>query len=489
MSAPADLAEGRIAGRAEARQGVPVFIVDDEAELRRSLAQWLRLGGFEPKPFAAAREALAALEAAGTDFPGIVVSDLRMPDIDGMGLLSAVAARDRTLPVVLLTGHGDVAMAVEAMRVGAYDFVEKPFDPDRLMVLLTRAAEARALALENARLRVAASNAGQQPLETRLVGQSPAMRRLRREVAEAAESGAGVFITGETGSGKELIAQSLHALSSRAPGPFVAVNCAAVPETLIEAEFLGHESGAFTGAGRARPGWFEAAAGGTLFLDELTALPARLQPVLLRVLQEREVTRLGARSPRRVDVRVLAATNETVEAALAEGRLRQDLLFRLNTLSITAPPLRARGGDAALLFNHFAAQFADRDGVEAPELAPDDIAALSAHDWPGNVRELMNLAERAVLRSRHGRVSPAALLEGNAPSSEDDGPDSPRGASLRDRLEACERAILSEALFRHGGSAAAVMEELGLPRRTFNEKLVRHGLDRRTFSASPNTGL
>ncbi|MEM9763788.1 MAG: sigma-54 dependent transcriptional regulator, partial [Pseudomonadota bacterium] len=345
------------ASKAAGQGAVPVLIVDDEAELRRSLAQWLRLGGFEPRAFAGAAEAWEVLSAEGRDFPGVVVSDLRMPAFDGMALLARITAIDSALPVILLTGHGDVPMAVDAMREGAYDFVEKPFDPDRLMALIARAAEARALALENRRLRsLAPGDGGTRLLEARLLGNSPVIRRLRTDVAEAAESAATVLITGETGSGKELVARSLHDLSPRADGPFVAVNCAAVPETLIEAEFLGHEAGAFTGAGKARPGWFEAASGGTLFLDELTALPARLQPVLLRVLQEREVTRLGARQPRRVDTRVLAATNEDAEEAVAAGRLRRDLYFRLATLTIAAPPLRRRSGDAALLFNHFAAE-------------------------------------------------------------------------------------------------------------------------------------
>ncbi|MEM9765585.1 MAG: sigma 54-interacting transcriptional regulator, partial [Pseudomonadota bacterium] len=210
------------------------------------------------------------------------------------------------------------------------------------------------------------------------------------------------------------------------------------------------------------------------------ALPARLQPVLLRVLQEREVTRLGARHPRRVDTRVLAATNEDAEEAVAAGRLRRDLYFRLATLTIAAPPLRRRSGDAALLFNHFAAEAAARDGAEAPELGPDDIAALAAHDWPGNVRELVNLAERAVLRQRRGRVSVAGLLRGE--SAPDVAEHSGEGGTLRARLEAAERAILVEALARHAGSAAAVMAELGLPRRTFNEKLARHGLARKNFA-------
>ncbi|MEL6481864.1 MAG: sigma-54 dependent transcriptional regulator [Pseudomonadota bacterium] len=469
------------ASKAAGQGAVPVLIVDDEAELRRSLAQWLRLGGFEPRAFAGAAEAWEVLSAEGRDFPGVVVSDLRMPAFDGMALLARVTAIDSALPVILLTGHGDVPMAVDAMREGAYDFVEKPFDPDRLMALIARAAEARALALENRRLRsLAPGEGGARLLEARLLGNSPAIRRLRAEVSEAAESAASVLITGETGSGKELVARSLHDLSPRAGGPFVAVNCAAVPETLIEAEFLGHEAGAFTGAGKARPGWFEAASGGTLFLDELTALPARLQPVLLRVLQEREVTRLGARQPRRVDTRVLAATNEDAEEAVAAGRLRRDLYFRLATLAIAAPPLRRRSGDAALLFNHFAAEAAARDGAEAPELGPDDIAALAAHDWPGNVRELINLAERAVLRQRRGRVSVAALLRGE--SAPEPAQHSGEGETLRARLEAAERAILTEALARHAGSAAGVMAELGLPRRTFNEKLARHGLARKNFA-------
>ncbi|MEM6679718.1 MAG: sigma-54 dependent transcriptional regulator [Pseudomonadota bacterium] len=461
--------------------GAPIFIVDDEAALRRSLSQWLALGGFRPESFADGTAAFAAIEAAGPNFGGALVTDLRMPGLDGIALLERIRAFDPDLPVVLLTAHGDVPVAVQAMRLGAYDFVEKPFDPDRLTVLLRRATEARALTLENRRLRAAAHGAGEDAtarLSRRLIGTSEPMRRLRAAVLEAAGSHASVLVTGETGSGKELIAQNLHAFSPRAGGPFVAVNCAAVPDTLIEAEFLGHESGAFTGAGKAREGWFEAARGGTLFLDELGALPAQLQPVLLRVLQEREVTRIGARRATPVDVRVIAASNEPPDVAVRAGRLRPDLLFRLNTLEIEAPPLRARRGDIALLFESFAAQIAEREGAEVPMLGPADAAALAAHDWPGNVRELLNIAERAVLRARRGAVDIAALL--GLPTAH--GEVEAEAGGLRERMEAAERAILSEALSRHGGSIAGAMAELGLPRRTMNEKMARHGLTRREFA-------
>ncbi|MGF1553189.1 MAG: sigma-54-dependent transcriptional regulator [Paracoccaceae bacterium] len=474
--------------------GAPVMLIDDEADMRRALAQWRSLGGFAPAAYASAT---AALDALDPGFPGAVVCDVKMPGLDGLGFLERARALDPGLPVILLTGHGDIAMAVAAMRAGAFDFVEKPFDPERLIELLHRAVAARAQALAG---RGGVDRAG---LDARLVGRSPAMARLREAVAEAAPSRASVLVTGETGSGKEVIARALHDFSERAGGPFVAVNCAAVPESMLEAEFFGHEAGSFTGASKARAGHVEAASGGTLFLDEITSLAVHLQPALLRVLQEREVTRLGARRPVAVDVRVVAATNADVETEVAAGRLRRDLYYRLATLAIEAPPLRARGEDAAELFALFAARAAERDGVEAPVLSPEDRAALATHDWPGNVRELMNLAERAVLRARRGRVALAELL-GLAPAGaagdlapagavEDLAPAGVAGdlapagaeegeeADLRVRVEAFERREIEAALERHRGQVGAVMRELGLPRRTLNEKMARHGLTPRDF--------
>jgi two-component system C4-dicarboxylate transport response regulator DctD len=404
----------------------------------------------------------------------VIVSDVKMPGMDGLALLDAVRRVDPDLPVILITGHGDVPMAVEAMHRGAWDFVEKPFEPERLSDILRRAADHRRLVLENRRLRAAIAEGT--AIESRLIGRSRAMERLREAVLDCAASTASVLITGETGSGKELIAQSLHAFSPRRRGPFVAVNCAAIPETLIEAELFGHEAGAFTGAARAREGHFEAASGGTIFLDEITSLPVRLQPTLLRVLQEREVTRIGSRQPVALDVRVIAATNEDVETAVAEGRLRRDLLFRINTLTVTAPPLRARGDDVVLLFEHFAERFAAREGVAMPALTAQDRAALMAHDWPGNVRELVNLAERAVLRARRGPVSVPALL---APSAAP--PETAPGPSLRDQMDAFERQVLEASLRRHRGAITEVMAELDLPRRTLNEKMARHDLNRRDY--------
>ncbi|MEO1775724.1 MAG: sigma-54 dependent transcriptional regulator [Pseudomonadota bacterium] len=480
MSAP-------LAPAAAAAARCPVLIVDDEAELRRSLSQWLSLGGFDPEVCATAEEALAALHPR---FAGPIISDVRMPGADGLALLEAVAARDPQLPVILLTGHGDVAMAVSAMRAGAYDFVEKPFDPERLLSLVRRAAEARRLTLENRALRERLKG-DSGLLAERLAGATPVMVALREAVAEAAESQAAVLITGETGAGKEVVARSLHDLSPRAAGPFVAVNCAAIPETLFEAAFFGHEVGAFTGAGRAAAGYLEAASGGTLFLDEVTSLPPHMQPVLLRALQEGEVQRLGARRPVKVDTRVVAATNADLEQEVASGRLRRDFLYRLNTLALQVPPLRDRVADIPLLFGLFASLAAAREGrpdlAETLVLTEADRTVLAAHDWPGNVRELANLAERAVVRARRGPVAIATLLSGDlsgwpadSGTAQAGGEDDP-GAGLRKRLEAYERQLLEEALIAERGNVSAVMAALDLPRRTFNEKMARHGLAAKNY--------
>lgn len=447
---------------------VPVLIVDDDPSMRAALRQWIRLAGFETQEVAAPDQAMARLTR---DFAGCVVSDVMFDGDDGLSLLRRIGDLDAGLPVVLITGHGDVPMAVEAMRAGAYDFIEKPFDPEHIAEVVRRACEKRALVMENRALKMQLTNTA--GLESRLIGASPAMQALRRQVLHFATTDAAVLIIGETGTGKEVIAQALHDFSPRKDGPFVAINAAALPEAMVEAELFGHEAGAFTGADRRRTGRIEAAGGGVLLLDEIVSMPTSLQPKLLRVLQEKKVDRIGGTQPVEVDVRLISAANIEPGEAVRSGRLREDLLFRLNTIELRVPPLRERGSDALLLFDTFVNRFAVRYSLDAPVASARDQAFLQTYAWPGNVRELRNAAERFVLNAP---VSPQPL-EALVTGRQEPGP-LPSEGGLKDLMDAYERNLIEGALRRHGGRVLDVMSELSLPRRTLNEKMARLGLSR-----------
>ena len=436
-----------------------VIVVDDEASIRTAVEQWLSLSGFEVQLFSRAEACLAQLPK---DFPGVILSDVRMPGLTGLELLAEVQRRDADLPVILLTGHGDVPMAVEAMRDGAYDFLEKPFSPDALLNSLRRALDKRRLILENRRLHQQADHRAQ--LESSLLGVSRGLQNLRRQVLDLATLPVNVLIRGETGSGKELVARCLHDFGPRAKKQFVALNCAAIPEQLFEAELFGHESGAFTGAQGKRIGKLEYAHGGTLFLDEIESMPLAQQVKLLRVLQEQKLERLGANQSIAVDLRIIAATKPDLLDEARAGRFREDLAYRLNVAQLRLPPLRERREDIPLLHAHFAQAAAQRLGRNVEPLSGAQLSRLLSHDWPGNVRELANVAERQVLGL--GEPEP----DGIAP-----------GQSLAAQQEAFEAQCLRAALTRHKGDVKAVLEELQLPRRTFNEKLQRHGLSREMF--------
>ena len=436
-----------------------VMVVDDESSIRNAVEQWLSLSGFEVQLFSRADECLAQLPA---HFPGVILSDVRMPGMTGLELLAEVQRRDADLPVILLTGHGDVPMAVEAMRDGAYDFLEKPFSPETLLGSLRRALEKRRLVLENRALHVQADNRAK--LDATLLGVSRGLQTLRRQVLDLATLPVNVLIRGETGSGKELVARCLHDFGPRADKPFVALNCAAIPEQLFEAELFGHESGAFTGASGKRIGKLEYADGGTLFLDEIESMPLAQQVKLLRVLQEQKLERLGSNQSIRVDLRIIAATKPDLLDEARAGRFREDLAYRLNVAELRLPPLRERREDIPLLFETFAQQAAERLGRTFAPLSGPQLSHLLSHDWPGNVRELANVAERQVL----GLGEPETV--GIDP-----------GQSLAAQQEAFEAHCLRAALTRHKGDVKAVLEELQLPRRTFNEKLQRHGLSREMF--------
>lgn len=436
-----------------------VIVVDDERSIREAVEQWLSLSGFEVTLFSRGEECLAHLPA---NFPGVILSDVRMPGMSGLELLAQVQQRDTDLPVILLTGHGDVPMAVEAMRDGAYDFLEKPFSPEALLNSLRRALDKRRLVLENRALHEQADNRSK--LDATLLGVSRSLQTLRRQVLDLAALPVNVVIRGETGSGKELVARCLHDFGPRADKPFVALNCAAIPEQLFEAELFGHESGAFTGAQGKRIGKLEYADGGTLFLDEIESMPLAQQVKLLRVLQEQKLERLGSNQSIDVDLRIIAATKPDLLDEARAGRFREDLAYRLNVAQLRLPPVRERREDIPLLYEHFAYTAAQRLGRSVTPLSGAQLSRLLSHDWPGNVRELANAAERQVL----------GLDEPTLPGIEP-------GHSLAAQQEAFEAQCLRAALTRHKGDIKAVLEELQLPRRTFNEKLQRHGLSREMF--------
>lgn len=435
-----------------------VLLIDDDPHLRQALSQTLDLAGLKVQ---ALGDAQGVAEWVGKDWPGVVVTDIRMPGIDGLELLGQLRERDPDLPVLLITGHGDVPLAVQAMRAGAYDFLEKPFPSDQLLDSVRRGLDLRRLVLENRSLRLALSD--RQQLSGRLVGQSPAMQRLREQIGALAATNADVLIHGETGAGKEVVARALHDLSARRDGPFVAINAGALAESVVESELFGHEQGAFTGASKRRIGKFEFANGGTLFLDEIESMSLDVQVKLLRLLQERAVERLGANQLIPLDIRVIAATKEDLRHAADQGRFRADLYYRLNVASLRIPPLRERGEDALLLFQHFADAASGRHAMAPRSLDSSQRALLLTHGWPGNVRELQNAAERFALG--------LDLALDNAPM---DLPKTEGG--LSEQVEAFERALIAAELTRPHGSLRSVAEALGLPRKTLSDKLRKHNL-------------
>ena len=438
----------------------PVLLIDDERAIRLAGAQTLELAGFEVETRESAEQGLVLLSA---DWPGIVISDVRLPGIDGLALLKSLRAIDPELPVVLITGHGDIAMAVQAMKDGAFHFIEKPWPAEHLIEVVRRALETRRLVLENRALRAQLAGAGS------IIGRRPAIERMRQTIAAIADADADVLVLGETGCGKELVARALHEQGGRRGRPFVALNCGALPETLVESELFGHEAGAFTGAAKRRVGRIEYADRGTLFLDEIESMPPALQVKMLRVLQERLVEPLGANRAVPVDLRVVAATKVDLRAAAAEGRFREDLYYRLNVVFLRIPPLRERTEDIPLLFQHFALEAARRTRRDPPGLTPALAARLARHPWPGNVRELRAVAERLTLGLDDGL--------GDHLEQPDNGP----RPSLPEQVDRFEKSVIEAELAARRGNVKATLEALGLPRKTFYDKLRRHGLSRGDF--------
>ncbi len=436
-----------------------IAIVDDEQDMRQSISQWLALSGYDTETFGSAEDALKGI---GSNYPGIVVSDIRMPGMDGMQFLKRLMSQDSSLPVIMITGHGDVPMAVEAMRVGAFDFLEKPFNPDRMTELAKKATSSRRLTLDNRALRQELSDGS--ALMKKLIGSSPAMERLREDILDLGQADGHVLIDGETGTGKTLTAHALHAVGPRAGKKFVVLSCAAFDEMALSKRLFDPVE-----EGEALP-LVEEARGGTLVLEDIEALPGTLQARLLQFINDQGTP---------AETRIIAICNTQEQDKTCEDMIRSDLYYRLAAMKITLPPLRQRGEDILTLFNRFGEQYGEEYGSDAPEVSAQEAAQLLQAPWPGNVRQLINVAERAVLQNRRGSGSIASLLM--ADNAEMGPVITTEGKPLKEYVEAFERMLIDNTMRRHKGSIASVMEELCLPRRTLNEKMAKYGLQRSDY--------
>lgn len=444
-----------------------VIFVDDDQDVRDTTVESLTLGGWKVLSFAKAER---ALERLSRDFAGIVVSDIRMPGMDGLQFLKAVQEIDETLPVILITGHGDVPLAVDAMQKGAFDFLEKPFSNQALRESVGRAVQFRKLGLENRELR-ADIEGSVDALDRLMVGSSSVMTRTRERLRALAPTDLDVLITGETGTGKDLAARLLHDLSGRAGEPFVAINLAVLPQDNIEHLLFGHEAGAFPGAHRARFGRLEHARGGTLYLDEVSSLPASLQTKLLRLVETRTFERVGGHDQIELDARIITSTNRSLDKMAAAGEFRQDLLYRFAVATVDMPKLGDRLEDVPALFQHLLAATASRHKVADPRQPTTRfLSSLAQRQWPGNVRELRNVAERF-------------LMGIDDEGDEADTHELAERPSLQQIMETAEREALVDALIRHQGNLKATYEELGVSRKTLYEKMIRHDLNRVDFAA------
>jgi DNA-binding NtrC family response regulator len=441
-------------------QAMKIAIVDDEQDMRQSISQWLALSGYDTETFASAEEALKEL---GADYPGIVISDIKMPGMDGMQFLKKLMGSDSGLPVIMITGHGDVPMAVEAMRVGAFDFLEKPFNPDRMSELAKRATNARRLTLDNRALRRELSDGTQ--IMKKLIGMSPVMERLREDILDLGQADGHVLIEGETGTGKTLVAHALHAVGSRAGKKFVLVSCSALEEDALSKRLFGpmQPEDSLLPA-------MEEARGGTLVLEGIEALSEGLQAKLLSAINEQGTPG---------ETRIIAISNLQEAGKTCEDTLRSDLFYRLAALRVMVPPLRQRGEDILTLFTRLCEQFAEEYGCDAPQVSAQEAAQLLQAPWPGNVRQLINVAERAVLQARRGSGTIASLLMSD--HEEMQPVMTTEGKPLKEYVEAFERMLIDNTMRRHKGSIASVMEELCLPRRTLNEKMAKYALQRSDY--------
>ncbi|MEJ8847813.1 sigma-54 dependent transcriptional regulator [Variovorax rhizosphaerae] len=442
---------------------IRVLLVEDDEDVRISTTQVLNLAGLDVESFGSVERARAHV---GPGVPAIVVCDVRLPGITGTEWLHELHAADPELPVILMTGHGHIAMAVEAMRDGAYDFIEKPFTTERLVAIVRHAIERRQLTLQVRALREALDNWN--GIQSVLIGRSAQMQQVRRTVMTLAETSADVLIYGETGTGKELVARCLHDYSKRRRQHFVPLNCGGLPESLAESELFGHEPGAFTSASKVRVGKFEYANGGTLFLDEIESMPMAVQIKLLRALQERTVERIGSNKTIPFDCRVVAASKDDLKELSDRQKFRADLYYRIGVAFIELPPLRERREDIPLLFEHFTLLAASRFERVAPLLSSAQLADLMAYAWPGNVRELRNVADRFVL---------GLLGEGGEGRlTQQHGADASLPQGLPQQVESFERAVIVEALRKHHGDQSATASALSVPRQTLFDKLRKLGV-------------
>jgi two-component system C4-dicarboxylate transport response regulator DctD len=444
---------------------VRVLLIEDDPDLRLAGVQALEMGGFSVE----AHESVEAADSAMSgQAPVVIVSDVRLPGCSGIEWQKRLHTLDPELPVILVTGQGDIAMAVEAMRAGAYDFIEKPFTAQRLLAVVHHAAEKRAMTMQLRSLRDQLHEA--RGVHAAIIGQSERMERVRKTVLSLADTPVDVVIYGETGTGKDLVARALHDHSDRRQGPLVALNCGGLTEALADSELFGHEVGSFTGAVRARVGKLEHAQRGTLFLDEIESMPLSVQVKLLRALQERSIERLGSNKPIPIDCRVIAASKVDLKTLSDQHKFRADLFYRIGVAFIELPPLRERVEDIPVLFEHFAGLAAQRYRRELPPIGAAQLAALMRHDWPGNVRELRNVADRHVLGLLDDNM---ALLAGQAAD----------GLCLSTQMSQFERALIGDALRRCQGEVAATAKSLGLPKQTLYDKLRRLDLRPEAFKA------
>jgi DNA-binding NtrC family response regulator len=480
-----------------------ILLVDDEPNLRKVLGALLQQEGYEVLAEADGASALARIRSAPPDSFDIVITDLRMPGMDGMELLRALGREEPGLPVVLLTAHGTVDTAVEAVKLGALDFLEKPFDRDQINQVVAKAVATRRRRGPTARAVAPGAAEGNDPsLEVGMVGDSEAIRIVREMIRTVAASPSTVLITGESGTGKELVARALHLGSARRERPFISVNCAAIPATLVESELFGHERGAFTGAVSNRPGRFELADGGTLFLDEISEIPLEIQVKLLRAIQESAFERVGGVKTRQVDVRLVAATNRDLKQEIEAKRFREDLYYRLNVVPVHLPALRERPEDIAPLVEHFVTRCNERLGKQVRGFAPAALAAMCAYDWPGNIRELENLVERMVLFASGERIEveelPDAFLRADredaasadAQAAIDEAPTSSPshirlplttlGLDLKEAVRTgsrlVEEALIREALQQTSSNVTRSARLLGISRRSLQSKMKELGL-------------
>lgn len=448
-----------------------VVIVDDNKDLLTNVSDYLSLYFKKVHAFI---DPAQAIKFIYEDFPGIVVSDIKMPEITGVELLNQVLSCDKNIPVILMTAHGDISQAVQAVQDGCYDFIEKPFEPERLLESINRAIEKRVLTYNQARLRDALTN--KDAIETRLMGVSPKMAKLRRDILLVANLDVPVLIHGETGAGKEVVAHCLHDFSHRKKAQFVALNCAAIPKDLFESELFGHVKGAFSGADTTRIGKFEFANKGSVFFDEVESIPLNAQVKILRSLSENKVEALGSNTAKDIDIRIISATKEDLKD---NQNFRQDLYFRMQVAELYIPPLRERKEDILLLFEHFASNFMTQNDIEWAGADLHLQRQLLEYNWPGNIRELINVATRCVIKNCHDLNE---LLNPH----EQEKQDKTLQSSLKELVNDFEASMLINSLQRHKGSVQAVLEELDMERRTFNLKLNKYNIDSQLYKNGDN---